>query len=214
MADRTTAAPASSRMVVRRAVAARGRKNGRIGRSDVARSANGRHDEEEADQQEHVVAVPEGGPEAPDPAEEEGHGQCRARSSQPTDPRRVWCGVQDADGAQALEVGLRQAGAGLDDQLALLDVHDRRLDGGGGLLPSLLGGRRRRSSSSRPGAARGSRRRGHAAAPGSRARRATRGQHERPAGRCHGPPVAARRRARWPAPAEGPSRRPRRAPGA
>ena len=65
------ATPASSRIASSIPTAAVGRKNGRPARPAVALSASAVADEDQADQEQRVVAVPELAPEPPDPAEQQ-----------------------------------------------------------------------------------------------------------------------------------------------
>ena len=107
-------------------MAAVGRKNWRIERPAVSLSASVAPATQQADQHQHVVAVPEGRPEAPDPGQQHPDDERpragtspRARRSRPRRRRAPSC-------VDRLEVRGVDAVAAADDDLALEDRHDDR----------------------------------------------------------------------------------------
>jgi len=101
----------------------------------------GGDDEHEPHQEERVVPVPVGRPEAPDPGEQQAHHQQRQQEP-PAELGDVRARIEEAESGHDLDVKVGDAMAGVDDDLALLDGDADRLDCGSSLLPGRLGGGR------------------------------------------------------------------------
>ena len=117
-------------------MAAVGRKNGRVGRPAVILSASVARDQQEPDQDQHVVAMPQARPEPPDPGQQDADDEApRAAAS-----RRSWRrrgGLPQAERVDLLDVRGVNGVAVADDDLALADRDADRRDGLGGLVARL-----------------------------------------------------------------------------
>ncbi len=118
-------------------MAAVGSRNGSVGRPAVILRASVAPDDQEPDQDQHVVAVPEPGPEPPQPRQQHADDEDREQEPAP-ETGHVGNRFAEAEGIDRLDVDRGQGRAASDEDLALPDRDAHGLDG---LCGTGLGGR-------------------------------------------------------------------------